>query len=132
MIDTHMTYEKFDETLIKGIDAAEPAEGAVWTITQRQVDTDSTEDVTKYIQGDRWFSVHDGITEFPRNNLYFGSVIFSRNISGRKLMVSTGTLNCSQKDGYLNALVQRDSTKEKAVLESWGANPEAILQGALL
>ena len=132
IIDTHMTYEKFDEIIIKGIDAAEPAEGAVWTITQKQVDTDSTEDVTKNIQGNRWFAVHNGITEKPNDNLYFGSVIFSRNITGRKLMVSTGTLNCSQKDGYLKALATRDSIKEKAVLESWGANPEAILQGALL
>lgn len=132
MIDTHLTYEKFDEIIIKGIDAAEPAEGAIWTIKQKQVDTDSTEDVTKNIQGERWFAVHDGITEIPRNNLYFGSVILSRNISGRKLMVSTGTLKCSQEDGYLQALATRDSLKEKAVLESWGANPEAILQGALL
>lgn len=132
MIDTNMTYEKFDETIIKGIDAAEPAAGAIWTITQKQVDTESTEDVTKNVEGERWFAIHDGITEAPRGHLYFGSVIFSRNISGRKLMVSTGTLNCSEKDGYLNALATRDSIKEKAILESWGANPEAILQGALL
>ena len=132
VIDTNMTDEKFDETIIKGIDAAEPAAGAIWTITQKQVDVDSNEDVSTHIDGERWYSVHDGITEAPRFHLYFGSVIFSRNIQGRKLMVSTGTLNCSQKDGYLTALAQRDSIKEKAILESWGANPEAILQGALL
>lgn len=132
VINTHMTYDTFDATIIKGIDAAEPATGAFWTITQKRIDIDSTEDVTDDIAFDKWFVIHDGIDSAPRQNLYFGSVIFSRNIQGQKLLVSTGTLNCSQKDGYLNALAARDSIKEKAVLESWGANPEAILQGALL
>lgn len=132
VIDTHMTYEKFDETIIKGIDAAEPAEGATWTITQKQIDTESTEDVSSGVFQKKWFAIHDGITSAPRVNLYFASVIFSRNIQGRKLMVSTGTLACSQEDGYTSALAQRDSLKEKTVLENWGANPEAILQGALL
>lgn len=132
VINTNMTYESFDETIIKGIDAAEPAAGAVWTITQKRIDIDSTEDVTSNVAFDNYYVIHDGIDSAPRENLYFGSVIFSRNISGQKLMVSTGTLNCSQKDGYLNALAARDSIKEKAVLDTWGANPEAILQGALL
>ena len=132
VINTNMTYETFDETIIKGIDAAEPAAGAVWTITQMRIDIDSTEDVTSNVAFDNYYVIHDGIVSAPRQNLYFGSVIFSRNIQWQKLMVSTGTINCSQKDGYLNALAARDSIKEKAVLESWGANPEAILQGALL
>ena len=132
VINTNMTYESFDETIIKGIDAAEPAAGAVWTITQKRIDIDSTEDVTNNVAFGNYYVIHDGINSAPRENLYFGSVIFSRNISGQKLMVSTGTLNCSQKDGYLNALAARDSIKEKAVLDTWGANPEAILQGALL
>ena len=132
VIDTNMTYEKFDETIIKGIDAADPATGAIWTITQKRIDTESTEDVTDGVFQQNWFAIHEGISSAPRENLYFASVIFSRNIQGRPLMVSTGTLACSQKDGYLSAIAQRDSIKEKAVLESWGANPEAILQGALL
>ena len=132
VINTNMTYETFDETIIKGIDAAEPAAGAVWTITQKRIDIDSTEDVTNNVAFGNYYVINDGIVSAPRQNLYFCSVIFSRNIQGQKLMVSTGTLNCSQKDGYLNALAARDSIKEKAVLESWGANPEAILQGALL
>ena len=132
VINTNMTYESFDETIIKGIDAAEPAAGAVWTITQKRIDIDSTEDVTNNVAFDNYYVINDGIVSAPRQNLYFGSVIFSRNIQGQKLLVSTGTLDCSQKDGYINALAQRDSIKEKAVLESWGANPEAILQGALL
>lgn len=132
VINTNMTYETFDETIIKGIDAAEPAAGAVWTITQKRIDIDSTEDVTDDIAFDKWYVRNDGFNSAPRENLYFGSVIFSRNNQGQKLLVSTGTLNCSQKDVYLNALAQRDSIKERTVLETWGANPEAILQGALL
>ena len=132
VINTNMTYETFDETIIKGIDAAEPAAGAIWTITQKRIDIDSAEDVTSDVAFDKWYVVHNGFVSPPRENLYFGSVIFSRNIQGQKLLVSTGTLNCSQKDGYLNALAQRDSIKEKTALETWGANPEAILQGALL
>lgn len=132
VIRTNMTATKYDETIIKGIDAAEVAEGAVWTITQKLVDTSSTEDVTNSVQGNRWYITKAGINSASRDNLYFSTVIFSRNLPGRKLMVSTATLKCSQEADYLAALPQKESLVEKTVLQSWGANPEAILQGSLL
>lgn len=132
VIRTNMTAGKFDETILKGIDATEAAKVAVWTITQKMIDTESTEDVTSGVYQKSWFGVNNGITSAPNDNLYFGSVIFSRNIQGRALMVSTGTLACSQKNDYLAAIPQKDSVKEETILQTWGATQGAILQGALL
>lgn len=132
VIRTNMTADKFDEVIIKGIDATAAAKPAVWAITQKVIDSESTDDVTAGVYQKSWFGVNSGITTAPNDNLYFGSVIFSRNIQGQKLMVSTGTLACSQASSYLQKLPQKGSLSEETILQTWGANPGAILQGALV
>lgn len=132
VINTNMSYTRFKGQIIQGVDAEELSSPAIWSMEQRRIDTSSNEDVSSLVVGKQYFCTKKGITTSTYNILYFASVIFSRNIQGRKLMVSTSTLECSEKEQYNGAIPDKDSAEERQVLLSWGANPEAILQGSLL
>ena len=131
IVSTHMTLNEFSQKLLAGENVDLNAGSATWTITQKKIDTISKEDVSSQIVDTATFIVKDGINEDSQSYLYFGSVIFSRNIKGRSLMVSTSTFECSVED-YEDKLVREGSIEEESILNSWGANQEAILKGALL
>ena len=131
IVNTHMSLAQFSSKLIAGEDASTPSTTATWTIEQKQLNTLSTEDVTNQLPENTKFLFKDGISEKLSEVLYFGSVIFSRNIKGRSLMVSTSTFCCSNAS-YESKLISEGSAEEKNVLLTWGANQEAILKGALL
>lgn len=131
VVDTHMTLADFSQKLLAGENVTLPSAPASWSITQKSVDSTSKEDVTEQIVETSSFIVSNGITEKPTSFLYFGSVIFSRNVKGRSLMVSTSTFCCSISD-YEDKLVREGSVEEQSILQTWGANKEAILKGALL
>lgn len=131
VVNTHMTLAEFSQKLLAGENVDINAGSAKWTITQKSINTISTEDVSSQIVDTATFIVKDGIEEDPQSYMYFGSVIFSRNIKGRSLMVSTSTFDCSV-EGYEDKLVREGSIEEESILNSWGANQEAILKGALL
>lgn len=131
VIRTGVTLGRFDEQIIGGQEASETNDPAVWTLEQRKLDTASTENVTDLVVGRQYFCTKEGITSATRDFLYFSTVIFSRNIKGRQLMVSTANLKCSIED-YESKLAYEDTAKERQALLSWGANPEAVLQGSLL
>lgn len=130
VIGTELSPNEFGLKYFGGTIASAASTPAKWTITQRQLDTESVEDVTSFVHNDKYFGVKvDGDV---RDTLYFGGIIFSRNTQGRSLMVSTSTLSCSQPDNYLEKIPASGSDMEKYTLFSWGANDEAILKGALL
>ena len=134
VVNTHMTLEQFTKTLISGENADLPSTPATWTIEQKQLNTISTEDVTAQVPEDTKFLFMDGFSDEVGTTLkylYFGSVIFSRNVKGRSLVVSTSTFSCSNAS-YESKLISEGSAEEKNVLLTWGANQEAILKGALL
>lgn len=130
VIETNITQQNLTEIYIKGENAEEPRTPARWTIWQKRLDLGSLEDVTKYTYNDTIFGVHDGITGDTYKAQYFGAVIFSRNVAGRPLMVSSSILVAANGD-YYNVWPQKGSEIEQQVLTSWGANPEAILKGSL-
>ena len=115
---------------IDGTNADVPANPAKWTLWQKRIDTESAEDVTNNVHDKQGFGVHDGITSNTYNNCYFGAVIFSRNIAGKSLMVSSSAL-VSSVDGYYQYWPEKGSDLELHALLSWGANPEIILKGSL-
>ena len=131
VVNTHTLLDVFQSKFLKGENVDLNVGSAKWTITQKRIDTTSKEDVTSQIVDTATFIIKDGIEEDPQSYIYFGSVIFSRNIQGRSLMVSTSTFESSVEE-YENKLVREGSIEEENVLSSWGANPEAILKGALL
>ena len=131
VIRTGITLGRFKEQIIGGQEASEVNDPAVWTLEQMQLDSASTENVTDRIVGRQFLCTSEGIKSATRNFLYFSSVIFSRNIQGRQLMVSTSTLKCSIDD-YQGSLAYEGTIAERQALLSWGANPEAVLQGSLL
>lgn len=132
VIRTNMSYGRYPAQIVQGIDAEEASAPAVWALEQKRIDLASNEDVSKFVIGKQWFCTRAGI-EGPTNTMmYFGSVIFSRNIQGRKLMVSTSTLSCSTENQYNSAIPSKGSAEERQALLSWGANPEAVLKGSLL
>ena len=130
IIDTQMTVSEFNTVILGGARASNSFASAIWTITQKKLDIASTEDVTVSIQGASYFGVKTNAA-FTLN-LVFGGVIFSRNIKGRPLMVSTSTLSSFQASQYTAKLPEKDDVIEKFILQSWGANDEAILKGSLL
>ena len=115
---------------IDGVNADAPATPAKWSIWQKRLNTKSEEVVSDNVLNNSVFGIHDGITSSTYTNCYFGAVIFSRNIAGRPLMVSSSVLVPSI-DGYYDYWTTKGSDKELQVLTSWGANPEAILKGSL-
>lgn len=131
VVNSHMTLAEFSQKLLAGENVDLNAGSAKWTITQKSINTISTEDVSSQIVDTATFIVKDGIEEDPQTYMYLGSVIFSRNIKGRSLMVSTSTFECSV-EGYEDKLAREGSIEEESILNSWGANQEAILKGALL
>ena len=132
IINPHMADGRFQAQYIQGIDASEPSAPAKWSLTQKRVDTASKDVVTSQVYSDKYFCTSEGIDEPANDHLYFGSVIFSRNIQGRSLMVSTSTLSCSLDGSYTGEIPDKDSEEERQVLLTWGANPEAVLKGSLL
>jgi hypothetical protein len=130
VIDTKMTTGNFSNIIIMGLQAGGSYDSAKWTITQKQLSLTSEEDVTNFIQGTSYFGVKTD--SLFSQDLCFGGVIFSRNIKGRSLMVSTSALSCSQGSDYTDVIPVKDSTMEKYILQSWGATEEAVLKGALL
>lgn len=131
VVNTHMPLAQFTSKLIAGEDASTPSTPATWTIEQKQLNTLSKEDVSDQVPESTTFLFKNGVSEAPADVLYFGSIIFSRNIKGRSLMVSTSTFCCSIAT-YESKLISEGSAEEKNVLLTWGANQEAILKGALL
>ena len=131
IVNTHMPLAQFSSKLIAGEDASTPGTPATWTIEQKQLNTLSKEDVTDQVPESTTFLFKNGVSEAPADVLYFGSIIFSRNIKGRSLMVSTSSFCCSIAS-YESKLLSEGSAEEKNVLLTWGANQEAILKGALL
>ena len=131
VVNTHMSLAQFSSKLIAGEDASVPSTPATWTIEQKQLNTLSKEDVTDQVPESTRFLFKNGFSEKTSEVLYFGSVIFSRNVKGRSLMVSTSSFCCSISS-YESKLISEGSAEEKNVLQTWGANQEAILKGALL
>lgn len=131
VVNTHMSLAQFSSKLIAGEDASTPSTPATWTIEQKQLNTLSTEDVTDQMPENTKLLFKNGFNEKTSEVLYFGSIIFSRNIKGRSLMVSTSSFSCSIAS-YESKLLSEGSAEEKNVLLTWGANQEAILKGALL
>lgn len=131
VVDTKMLLSEFTQKYLKGENVDLNAGQAKWTITQKSIDSISDEDVSSQIVDTATFIVTDGIGVDPNSYIHLGSVIFSRNVKGRSLMVSTSTFDCSV-EGYEDKLVREGSVEEENILNSWGANPEAILKGALL
>lgn len=129
-IDAKQPNSGITSLYIDGINADVPASPAKWTLWQKRIDTDSAEDVTNNVHNKQVFGVHDGITSNTYNNCYFGAVIFSRNVAGKSLMVSSSAL-VSSVDGYYQYWPEKGSQKELQVLMSWGANPEVVLKGSL-
>jgi len=129
-IDTMQPKSGVRSLYIDGTNADVPANPAKWTLWQKRIDTESAEDVTNNVHDKRVFGVHDGITSNTYNNCYFGAVIFSRNIAGKPLMVSSSAL-VSSVDGYYQYWPEKGSDLELHALLSWGANPEVILKGSL-
>lgn len=129
-IDAKQPNSGIKSLYIDGTNADVPANPAKWTLWQKRIDTESAEDVTNNVHNKQVFGVHDGITSNTYNNCYFGAVIFSRNISGKSLMVSSSAL-VSSVDSYYQYWPEKGSEKELQVLMSWGANPEVVLKGSL-
>lgn len=115
---------------LDGVNADVPKTPAKWTLWQKRLDTEATEDVSNNVANNQVFGVHDGITTQTYTNCYFGAVIFSRNTAGKSLMVSSASLVASVDD-YYSYWPIKGSDRELQVLTSWGANPEAILKGSL-
>ena len=132
VVDPHMNANRFDAQIIGGEEAELNATPAKWKIEQMEITTSSTEDVSANMIGNDIFALTNIADDYVANYLLFGAVIFSRNIKGRPLMVSTSTFACSDGGNYESDLVQEGSYRERNVLLSWGANPEAILKGSLL
>lgn len=132
MVDTHITYGRFHEQIILGEEASEFNNPATWTLTQRKLDIASNDDVSENVVNSQVFAIKDGISGTTYKTLFFGSVIFSRNIKGRQLLVSTSNFTCSEDYNYESQIPQEGSAEERQVLLTWGANPEAVLQGSLL
>ena len=130
VIDVDMTTASFQRVFINGFGASGVQNPATWKVTQKQLDTASEEDVTSSVQGGNSFCTK--YTEKANPRMIFGGVIFSRNLKGRSLMVSTSTLSGTQASEYEELLPDNGSEEEKQILVSWGANQEAILKGALL
>lgn len=130
VIDTNLDVSEVKDVLINGSGASDDHTPAAWYITQRKLDLSSTEDVTKFVQGGQYFGAPASVAS--SGNLGFGAVIFSRNVPGRSLMVSTSRFFCNEETEYLAQIPKKDSVEEKNVLISWGANQNAILKGALL
>ena len=131
LVDPHMNMGRLTAQLINGVDASEASAPAKWWIEQKKIDSTSTEDVSSQIKGDDTIIMKDVTMSKPSTTILFGSVIFSRNTKGRALMVSTSIFTCS-RGNYESNIVQEGSYREREVLLSWGANPEAILKGSLL
>lgn len=129
-IDAKQPNSGIKSLYIDGTNADVPANPAKWTLWQKRIDTESAEDVTNNVHNKQVFGVHDGIASNTYNNCYFGAVIFSRNVAGKSLMVSSSAL-VSSVDGYYQYWPEKGSEKELQVLMSWGANPEVILKGSL-
>ena len=129
-IDAKLPNSGITSLYIDGVNADVPATPAKWTLWQKRIDTESAEDVTANVHNKQVFGVHDGITSNTYNNCYFGAVIFSRNVAGKSLMVSSAAL-VSSVDSYYQYWPEKGSEKELQVLMSWGANPEVILKGSL-
>lgn len=129
-IKTNLLNEDIIRIYLDGTDADMPKTPAKWTIWQRRLDVNSDDNVTDNVANGQVFGVHDGIDSNTYTSNYFGAVIFSRNVAGRSLMVSSSTLVASV-DTYSTLWPVKDSDRELQVLSSWGANPEAILKGSL-
>lgn len=129
-IDSKQASGGITSLYIDGVNADVPATPAKWTLWQKRIDTESMEDVTSNVHNKLVFGVHDGISSNTYTNCYFGAVIFSRNVAGKSLMVSSASL-VSSVDTYYQYWPEKGSDKELQVLTSWGANPEAILKGSL-
>lgn len=130
VIETKLISSDITKYYLDGTDAEIPATPAKWTLWQKRIDTGSEEDVTDNVTADRVFGTHKGIESNTYTYNYFGAVIFSRNIAGKPLMVSSSSLMASV-DSYFDFWPKKDSDRELQVLSTWGANPEAILKGSL-
>lgn len=130
VIETKLIASDVTKYYLDGTDAEMPATPAKWTIWQKRINTGSDETVTDNVANDRVFGIHNGINSQTFTYNYFGAVIFSRNVAGKSLMVSSSSLVASI-DSYFSMWPAKDSDRELQVLSSWGANPEAILKGSL-
>ena len=128
--NTYVTRAKMQ--LIYGEEADLTATPAKWILEQMKIDSTSEEDVSSHVSSNDTFTFAPHFDEFIKKTLLLGSVIFSRNVKGRPLMVSTSTLVDGTEDDYNELTVSEDSYEEKQVLLTWGANPEAVLKGSLL
>lgn len=130
VIDSFLEVQDFVNVIVMGLQASKDYAPAKWAVTQRRLDIESAEDVTNFVQGSDHFGVKTE-SEFT-TNICFGGVIFSRHTKNKSLMVSTCTMSCSIGNAYEEKIPEKDSTMEKYILQSWGANDEAILKGSLL
>ena len=130
VIATDITASNINSIYINGEDAEEPQKPARWTLWQKRVDSSSTEEVGDKAYQEAVFCIKDGIEGDVLVKHHFGAVIFSRNIAGKSLIVSSSSLVASVTD-YSSVWPTKGSDKELQVLTSWGANPEAILKGSL-
>lgn len=132
VVDPHTTVGRAKQQLIYGEEAELASTPPTWIIDQMIVDSTSDVDVTSQMHGNDIWQYIPYFDEFISGNLLLGSVIFSRNIKGRSLMVSTSNFVAEANGDYEDLYVPKDSEQEKQVLLSWGANSEAILKGSLL
>lgn len=132
VVDTNTNVHRAKMQLIYGEEADGNATPARWILEQRKVDSASEEDVSSQIVSNDTFTYAPHFDEFIKKTLLLGSVIFSRDIKGRSLMVSTSNFEAGSEDSYYELTVDEGSYEEKQVLMSWGANPEAVLKGSLL
>lgn len=132
VVDPHMPIGRAKMQLIYGEEAEVAFTPPTWVLQQMEVDSSSVEDVTLNMIGNTIFSVDSSLEKYTPKNLLLGSVIFSRNIKGRPLMVSTSSFIAAGEGHYEDLIVTQDSPEEKQALLTWGANPEAILKGSLL
>lgn len=130
LIETKLIAQDITKYYLDGTDAEMPATPAKWTLWQKRIDTESQDVVTNNVHNATVFGVHNGIVSNTYNYNYFGTVIFSRNVAGKSLMVSSSSLVASV-DNYFTMWPAKDSDRELQILTSWGANPEAILKGSL-
>ena len=132
VVDCQMPVGEIRMILNYGEEAELARTPPAWIIEQVQVDSQSKEDVTAQVSENNKFFITPSLGEYLDKTLLLGSVIFSRNIKGRSLMVSTSNFVAGTEDEYSDIIVPEGSPDEEQVLLSWGANPEAILKGSLL
>ena len=132
VVDCHMPVTKARMILNYGEEAELARTPPSWILDQVKVDSTSTEDVSTQVRENNKFFITPSLSDFTEKDLLLGSVIFSRNIKGRSLMVSTSNFVSGTEDEYSDIIVTEDSPDEQQILLTWGANPGAVLKGSLL